>query len=90
MNHRKYRVFYGISFYSSYYYEHVETIQQSWRDSGGRVSNINPHYFYGNATTMANFYLICDLPVKLIDVSNDVGKNLAKDMEQYRSDDGEI
>lgn len=90
MKHRKYRAIYGTSFYSPYYFDHVNKIRECWRDSGGRVSNLRPDYYYGNIDIMANFYLICDIPVKFIDVSNDVGKNIAKDIEQDLIDNGQI
>ena len=72
MKHRKYKVKYvATSFYSPYYFQHVGKIRECWINSGGRVSNLRPDYFYGNSEIIANFYLICDIPVKFIDESND-------------------
>lgn len=66
MKHKKYKAKYSTSFYSPYYFEHVNKVIECWRNSGGRVSYINPEYFYGNSDIIANFYLICDVQVEFI------------------------
>lgn len=68
MKHKKYRVLYKTSFYSEYYFQHVNAVMECWRNCGGRVSQLNPDYYYGNNQIMENFYLICDIPVKFVEL----------------------
>jgi hypothetical protein len=66
MKHKKYKAKYSTSFYSPYYFDHVNKVRECWINSGGHVSNLHPDYFYGNIEIIKNFYLICDIPVEFI------------------------